>query len=394
MISKSQPLTFVDNWCGATGSVTKYSQPDPLTALKKWKEAVDARSMQIANLGQWSNSGSITYDNGFDTFNECTHQKLQYNVLGNFSYYVYYIIPQGSKYMISGHKRKGGQYTTAPTVSIQEPSDAMRARAWAALYPDLNDGFSLFNFLWEFGEIAMLFSTAAKIGRVLKGINMPSTKTLAEVNLAYAFGIRPLYSDILSIIDLLKNSNKKIEDFKAAGRKPNSYHYKEELDSSIDRLEGSWTDVITTSKSTYHATLKCTYDYDSDYLASLARLWGLRVNAEEIWNILPFSFCLDWVLGIQDALAQFNKDPSVKVSIIDYCDSIKTETEVCEILKPTGVSGINTIEGPLGQKFWSHKASYYHRIPGLPNTGFALPASDELSGRELVLGGSLLRMRL
>jgi hypothetical protein len=149
----------------------------------------------------------------------------------------------------------------------------------------------------------------------------------------------------------------------------------------------------------FHATLKCSYDYvKPSEFEGFRRVLGLRLTAEAIWNAVPFTFLIDWVLKVSKFLKQLDKDPNLTVNIKDYCWSLKRLAVVSYVSDKDGTYWGGTHSKRtyhnMGLEYWRVERSTYTREPSVPNTGYAFPVFDSLSSRELVLAGALIRANI
>jgi hypothetical protein len=68
--------------------------------------------------------------------------------------------------------------------------------------------------------------------------------------------------------------------------------------------------------------MEFTYDYKTRGLTdALKRYYGLELNAGVVWNAIPFSFLIDYFIGIGDAINRMATDPNVLLSMSQYCES-------------------------------------------------------------------------
>lgn len=364
----------------------------------------------------------IDYDQGKQKFNHCLHVKE-----GEFSCLdikkgVVYSWPYGAKFcyaLVAGMGATPGRYSGyrptgwCPTAEadLEDLITPYRREAWENLMPQLNTGFSLTNFLLELRDIRDLWKTASKMSRMLRSLDrrIVGTKTLSELILAYSFGVLPLRSDLETIVEDLFNTNKRVNEFIDRGKRVLSYHFRKEWDVENDdvtwRSESPYAQTFRVRKKLFSATLRSSYLYRKpSKLEGFLRVMGLRLTPEIIWNAIPFTFVIDWVLDIQSFLRQFDDDTNLTLNIVDYCDSIKVaETfEQYRRLSATAPSygtltarvKLYTADNLADDVIWSYQAQSYLRLPGFPDTGYALPVSDIMSARELVLGGALLRTRI
>lgn len=359
---------------------------------------------------------TIVYENGRQRFNFCDH-----TVSGSYLYAshraAWYLRTSGStKYyaFVKGSEAKPSDY--APTIGDPDSfiTPERRKLAWSEMYPDLNDGFALTNFLWELSDFRQLMKLCTKLGRIFSHLDYKSlgTRTLAEVYLGWSFGVKPMVSDLQNIYDLVTSFPSLVNKFIDEGKRVQTYHYRVPLTASrmdVTPTHMDYTSVYTEDSFQYVATLKCSYEYDrpSNWTAFL-RAAGLRLTPEIIWNGIPFSFVIDWVLDIQSFLRQFDKDPRVRVRVVDYCDSVKLSQVITAqraqyfnnwaygsampVIRRYAGAGVSTSDP--ASLIWSRESSSYLRKPGFPDTGYALPALDTLSARELLLGGALMRANI
>ena len=345
----------------------------------------------------------ITYDSGQSQFNFCDHTRDVFNYKNtqpvSFFYY-----NGGSPSMVNV---KGS--AIIPSVDPFDSvdlliTDQMRKRAWGSLMPELNTGFSLLNFIWELKDVRLLLSLAAKLSYLARTFDkaLLSSRTAAELTLSYSFAIAPFIRDVETMVDGLFRVNKRINEFIAQGRKVNTYHYVEDQQAAVRTVEDATRPgcILYSDKvQTYRATLKASYTYKKPpELEGLLRVTGLRLTPEAIWNAIPFTFLIDWVLSVSTSLRSLDRDTNLTVHLVDYCDSIKYRqrfyTERTYDMYYVGHQmssvyvGQGSTEPPV---IWEHERSRYLRVPGVPDTGYAFPVLDTLSNRELVLGGALLR---
>lgn len=138
------------------------------------------------------------------------------------------------------------------------------------------------------------------------------------------------------------------------------------------------------------------------------RVGGLRITPSTVWNAIPWTFVIDWLVNVTDFLEQFDRDPGLTVKVHDYCDTIKSVSQndfrrslrnpsIANYKIPSWGNGSfvgssvfhlsEDIDSPI---LWTWKRVHYKRVPGVPFTGYALPVLDSLSNRQLVLAGALL----
>jgi hypothetical protein len=179
----------------------------------------------------------------------------------------------------------------------------------------LVDGkYQLGIFLAELAQTATLLSKRAKdVGVALLAIRRLDVKTLtrifwkpkkpfkssADLYLEYQFGIKPLISDIASIYLLFKEGLDATLDIVGEGMR---------VDDVADMSTYSSTDLTVTGKSFSITKAYCGIDsYELDALRQL----GLSDITSIAWEIVPFSFVIDWFLPIGNFLARLNAPKNV-----------------------------------------------------------------------------------
>jgi hypothetical protein len=144
----------------------------------------------------------------------------------------------------------------------------------------------------------------------------------------------------------------------------------------------------------YHATLRYSYTMDEmselelkikGFLEALGIRWDLAI----LWNALPLSFVVDWVLDVSSFLRSFSVDNlGLKTNIIDFCHSVKSTavTEHCvrfyNNLAPTVDTFIPRWTAVCGTKTRYERERAMPSLHALDNTGLNL--------REVVLSAALV----
>jgi hypothetical protein len=120
---------------------------------------------------------------------------------------------------------------------------------------------------------------------------------------------------------------------------------------------------------------------------------GVNSNPQILWNAIPFTFLVDWVVNVSGFLRQF-RVPNVtfQIEILDFCHSAKLEKQVFyEIQHTSYVSGVGGGYRPSG--FIAYDCAsvkeYERKVGGFPGFLTQLQVSG-LNAREILLGGSLI----
>lgn len=305
------------------------------------------------------------------------------------------------------------------------------------MIPKMDTGFSLPVFLFEIAELRFLWKDLVEYmlhlpSRIWRYFKRP-LREISQSWLSANFGWVPFINDIKTIVGKLWTIRQKVEQFIDNSNKRLTYHFQKALSPETFRpvewfqptygefgidtsnLDWEWASGVFNSVSfntektktvrdvAYHATLYFQYHLPvaGELAALLAGLdyFGVNLSIKDIWEIIPFSFVIDWVLDVGSWLRRFDiSNLPVKVVVYDYCRSIKYLLE-----EETAITGIGSLYFPDSpdndvSSAWripspdtttSVVESYYRR------TGIPLPEQEQLpnftfpSGWQWVTAGAL-----
>lgn len=316
----------------------------------------------------------------------------------------------------------------APSASDME---AFNKRAYAAMYPAVELVMDMPTFITEFASIPDLFKSStvkrfidiAKSSRLKKKIketvgNAEKAEKIiarklknlkgdrAEVALAgdylnWQFGWLPTMSDAQALYDTFRNLEKKLDQLIANANKPQKAYYSERIEvseRSVDLRESQWKDGLQAklAKHTVKYTAVMRYSYDLPQLRTLKKealvkrayldALGFNNPLRTIWERVPFSFVLDWLIPVGDFLEQFSShwvETTVKLS--DYSLSYKNLTPVNgELIYLRYGTG----------NYWmacQSQYNFYCRTRALPNDDkFGLRVDNRFGSKQAMLSGALL----
>jgi hypothetical protein len=156
-----------------------------------------------------------------------------------------------------------------------------------------------------------------------------SSKNVSSKYLATIFGLSPLISDVQGLIDEVVSDPRPLE-FVATGR----FKQVVEVSRAIQGPWIAWGTLPTygpnrnyTTKS--YASSRCflRYRVDSKALQDMARL-GLINPGYTLWDYLPWSFVIDWVVNIGQWLNTLDADAGLTFITGCYSEQIVHETTV------------------------------------------------------------------
>jgi len=220
--------------------------------------------------------------------------------------------------------------------------------ALKAIMPRIKAEFSVINAVYElkdFRHLALLAKSAiARIARLglydfasrtfKKGISLVKRPTLsglsqlaASTYLEWKFAVAPLISDIAATWRAVSNTEKQLRKLLDNAEKVRIGHYSvafEEYPSSVTDYKApymvyrnqtpgnficaGWSRDTRTQPSKFHVEIEYSYallGLQASHSKLLAYLdaFGINLNPAIIWNAIPFTFLLDWVVGVSRFLS-------------------------------------------------------------------------------------------
>jgi hypothetical protein len=297
---------------------------------------------------------------------------------------------------------------SVPEPTIEEMS-TFNALAWDTMFPDLESSLNLAVSLIEMKDVTRLLGSVKswrnKYRKYLRLKSLKkagvSTRDVAEAHLSYAFGLMPLVSDARGIWDVINNFDKRLEDFQSRQGRPQVRHFRQlgEVQSESE------SNVPTSSYWMLHsykrecrvdkfATMRYTYTVPGIYeeqarFRALRDMLGLRFGFSTAWELIPFSFVIDWIFNVGALLKRFER-PLIQANVVvkDYCISYKVVGTVTQEVVLTSGTGGSWKSYPIRKK----TSSTYVRRRSLPNSGDAFINRGQYGLNQLVLSGSLLRV--
>lgn len=304
----------------------------------------------------------------------------------------------------------------------------MEQRALAAIVPTFRAELSSLNTIIELGEIASIRNTVKNIRKLptrLRGGGRPIRdilRTTGDGHLQYAFNLRPLVADIAGVSSAISRVKRRVNAAMARAAKLRWAHWSVDLTEhegstedgspySVDRVGLDYesreprtfetvgptfaTRFNTGVTSKFHVTIEyrflyTRFQYENAHWLALQDNLGLNYNPAIIWNAIPWSFVVDWVVGISNKLDNFkamHMEP--QLGIRQYCWSIRRtrRTSVTYSHANNTVGWASGLTVPVGTVV---ETAYKRRV-GRPTTT-SLTTSG-LSPRELALSASLVITR-
>jgi len=307
--------------------------------------------------------GRKTTLDGRKQFNPCFHEKVGL-VSKDFAYYREY---NPGTYFYAGYGFRanfahsyGHCYKVADVIppgflsedGIATPIDLrnMRAKAWYSMQPRFQGNVDMCLFLAELAEFKELVKyfhdlNPLKVvrnllqavkdvrGKSLKPHSFDPTRPAAEHHLIWNFGILPSISEIMSIVEQLKDIvDEAQQKFAENGCDFQTSHYTERYNESAvlpstKYNPAQYNTCFVNGEEQYNAytgTISYKYAYSlRSKFEAFKQYWGLNLSFSTIYNGAPFSFLLDYFITIGRSIRFMEQDMNVKLLDPLYGESFK-----------------------------------------------------------------------
>jgi hypothetical protein len=395
---------------------------------------------------------SIVDDTGDDgRFRVCLHQKETNSFSGPHIKHRFYRGWGGNAYLRNLTANMvvttGLGLRVAPSIDM----DAFASEALAFMLPRLNEGLSLVNFILELKDLKHMdprgtYQRLTRRHLRLRDLRDPRTRKdvskelVTRMNSAALnanFGIVPLVKDIIQIFDDLTSLASRLEGLKKYANTQQQRHYKRVVPASAGVFaDRDWHSQETTTtwpsglisdnldnggvrrnllvktsgrwivRPTYHATLRYKYtlpEVDSQLEKVYAYLdtLGVRLDPSIVWNAIPFSFVIDWIVDVSGFLSTFARDNyPINVTVSEFCHSFKwhkeAETYVAYVAD-LSLDGDPIIKNgypvrPGYHQIYHGMRSYYSRVP-VSNPDIHAARINGPKLRHYALAGALMLSR-
>jgi len=225
-----------------------------------------------------------------------------------------------------------------------------------------------------------------------------ATSAAAKSWLTYTMAYLPTMKDIVAFVSAAATEyDIALSDFKKKGLSLQTRHYSEYLRK--DTVVGDTSNSAVTTHGVMHesfvratANLQYSYQYNlTDQAEAFARYWGLTGTLEEFWNMLPFSFLVDYFCKVAKTLKMTAVDKNLDFQPVRYCESVLEYEGTTQVLRPIGtwvcshmVDG--TVLDPTSTKWIRHNGVYssqYKRMnQTIPKVGLLVPQLKMPSTRQ------------
>lgn len=240
---------------------------------------------------------------------------------------------------------------------------------WIRSKPSVVSRANMTVFLYELRDIKRMFDLLPKKHFSL-GNWRDVLKYANSQHLNWNFGWKPFLRDLKQVAKAYMGySDRLLKVMKNVG-KALTTHAVDELEISdtttfVTCPDGWKADLIVSGKQTFHSTFDYSYTLPSYtdnelFLRSFLDTVGLNISPANIWRVLPFSFVVDWFIGLGGFLDQYTTDwIQPWICFNQACSSVRGEIEC--LVRRTSPAGTPTVS-----YFGNFKLRIYDRFPGIP----------------------------
>lgn len=230
--------------------------------------------------------------------------------------------------------------------------DDLCALGLRAAVPRIKSEMSLINSVIELRDIRSMAKTVRRLGEWvndtvyhLRAYLLRTSRVAADVYLQGEFNIKPLLADVLALKRSVQLASNKFDRLLGRNARPSTFHWTttfNETDSysktSVYKDLSSFTQLIypkvdgglgidrecVTEPTVFCFTVQYT-PYWSDVQKKLSTLLavldslGVQLNPGIVWNAIPWSFVVDWVLKVGNLLDSFALSWTEPLVIVHQC---------------------------------------------------------------------------
>jgi hypothetical protein len=197
-------------------------------------------------------------------------------------------------------------------------------------------------------SMVAILKRATKIARAIRRLNIKalrrelSRKELADRYMEFRYALRPLVYDAKQVVAALSG-----DELPDVGRQT-FRGYKEDFGSTVENGVLLYSDAGTRVYGRQEAST--VFQVRAGVLTTIEAIsklnvWGLDSIAESAWELMPYSFILDWFFDIGETLASWTPEMGVK----KLASWVVTEVTTTQMVRVTSAENIL----PSGATVWS-----------------------------------------
>jgi hypothetical protein len=259
------------------------------------------------------------------------------------------------------------------TLLSEDERNILLQDALNAMLPGIKSRLSLPNTLFELKDMKTLSRSVDRIQAAMGAFKLPQVVRVLKVAglkglfslrkgstlrvafqgaadgyLQHAFNLQPLLKDLLDLQKVLRSLRQDLESLRRQANRTQVRHYARDL----VKYSNETTTIVVPFATTmvdpsmtvnrivrypirrFCATMRYSYSLpsysDAEFgIRGLLDGLGVNLNPSIIWNAIPWSFVVDWFLGVSRWLSQFqvkNIEPVVHVS--GFCHSVHVRRNI------------------------------------------------------------------
>lgn len=278
---------------------------------------------------------------------------------------------------------------------LSESWNSWSTKGITKLQPDLTE-ISMPNFFYELKDLKKSILIKAQKGVYTKGLNAAkrllylkrnvknlSTATLpAELVLELEYAVKPLINDLKEIWASMVSTRGKMDVWieSVGAKKTKSGILTKTADGSGGTFSPAglgaghsvtWTARREMSMSAFLRYRPLPFHNIKLLQGPLAFLdrYGVQLDALSVWNAIPFTFLLDYVLNIDQVLSNWNIDAcELPIQIEDFCLQYKYDLKISSTHTATFSAFSNNSQSVTEvSPTWDFQETVFRRFPCIPH---------------------------
>lgn len=166
------------------------------------------------------------------------------------------------------------------------------------------------------GSMVAIARRANKVFRAVKRLDIQylrkqiSRKELEDRYMELRYALRPIVYDMVGTLKAIEQS----KAFKTARRTARSFEHIDQTVTDTVPYTGEWSGIfdpnVVTRSIRYNASIRA--GVLCDVTTSTSNVWGTDSWITTAWELVPFSFVLDWFVNVGDTIAAWTPKTGVK----------------------------------------------------------------------------------
>lgn len=189
-----------------------------------------------------------------------------------------------------------------------------------------------------YASVQAILQRAISIARAIRKVDIAflagqlKPKEIEDRYMEYRYAIRPLVADLDSVCKAWNESRHSRTRLTARGRAQDSDTVSDTL---TDTTRFGSTDLHCSRQSSINVEVRCGILYDVDVSAlSKLQTWGGVDIASSAWELVPFSFIIDWFCNVGTVISSWQPKPFAR-ELASWTTVITTVTQTSRV---TGTS--------------------------------------------------------